>query len=362
MNQEIVIVGAGFSGAVIASCLADRGYNVLLLDRRNHIGGNAYDEVDEFGVLVQRYGAHIFHTGSKRIFDYLSRYTGWNDYQHKVLAQADGELYPLPININTLSKIYQRSFTVAQMKAHIEESRIPMDQVDNAEDFVLDSVGRELYEKFFYHYTKKQWGRHPSELSASVTARVPVRYSDDDRYFQDPYQGLPDQGYNVLFENLLDHKKIQIELEVDFFQIRNHLKSKFTIYTGPVDQYFDDVFGRLPYRSLRFEYQHFPDMEQYQAAGVVNYTGDEPHTRILEFKQMTLQSCTGTTIAYEYPSAEGEPYYPVPCAESKMAFKKYKKLVEKEAKTAFVGRLAQYRYYNMDQATAAALKFVEDFL
>ncbi len=361
-SPGIVIIGAGFAGSVVAERLASAGQQVLVIDQRPHIGGNAYDEPDAHGVLIHRYGPHIFHTNAQRVVDYLSRFTEWLPYEHRVLARVDGQLLPIPINQDTINRLYGLDLDEAGVQAFFDRVREPRDPIKTSEDVVLNTVGRDLYEKFFRGYTRKQWGLDPSQLSAAVTARIPVRTNRDDRYFNDQFQIMPREGYTVLFQRMLDHPNIRLELGADFFAIRHRLKAKTMVYTGPIDAYFDYCYGPLPYRSLHFEHEHQPGIAQYQPVAVVNYPNDHAYTRITEFKHLTSQSHPGTSIVREYPQAEGDPYYPVPRPENEALYQRYKALAARESNVFFVGRLAQYRYYNMDQVVAAALKTAERVL
>jgi len=355
VRHLVLVVGAGFAGSVIARELADAGCCVRVIDKRPHIAGNAYDEQDTHGVLVHRYGPHIFHTNSARIFEYLSRFTEWRSYEHRVRSVVNGRPYPFPINRDTLNLLYGLDLDEAGAKAFFERVREPREPVLTSEDVVLNSVGRDLYEKFFLNYTRKQWGLEPSELKAGVAARIPVRTNGDDRYFTDAFQAMPLHGYTKMFEAMLDHPNITVELGVHFDDVRHRIRRDHTVYTGPIDAYFGYHFGRLPYRSLRFEHEHLPGITQYQEVGTVNYPNDHAYTRITEFKHLTGQVHTGTSIVREYPQAEGDPYYPVPQTENEALFKRYETLAKAERDVTFVGRLAQYRYYNMDQVVGAAL-------
>ncbi|WP_129135030.1 UDP-galactopyranose mutase [Luteimonas sp. YGD11-2] len=356
MRTDVLVVGAGFSGAVVARQLAERGLQVLVIDRRDHIGGNAHDRTDAHGVLVHPYGPHIFHTNSARIFEYLSQFTGWRPYEHRVLASVDGRLVPLPINVDTVNRLYGLSLDEDTIQAFFDDVREPRDPIRTSEDVVVNAVGRDLYEKFFRGYTRKQWGLDPSELAASVAARIPTRTNRDDRYFTDTYQAMPVDGYTRMFERILDHANIRVETGVDFFAERERFNARHLVYTGPVDAYYQHRFGALPYRSLRFEHEHLAATQRYQEVGTVNYPNDHAYTRITEFKHLTGQEHAGTSIVREYPQAEGEPYYPVPRPENEQLFKRYEALAMAERDVTFVGRLAQYRYYNMDQCVGAALK------
>lgn len=354
MNKAL-IVGAGFAGSVTARELAEAGWRVHVIDKRSHIAGNAYDELDEHGVLVHRYGPHIFHTNAERIFEYLSRFTRWRPYEHRVRGIVDGISYPFPINRDTLDMLYGLDLDEATATAFFERVREPRNPVRTSEDVVLNSVGRDLYEKFFLNYTRKQWGLDPSELKAGVAARIPVRSNTDDRYFTDTFQAMPLHGYTKMFEAMLDHPNIAVEPGVDFDDVRHRIERDHTVYTGPIDTYFGYRFGHLPYRSLRFEHEHLPDVVQYQETGTTNYPNDHAYTRITEFKHLTGQRHAGTSIVREYPQADGDPYYPVPREENEALFKRYEELAKSERNVTFVGRLAQYRYYNMDQVVGAAL-------
>lgn len=354
--KPVLVVGAGFSGAVVARQLADAGIAVVVIDRRDHIGGNAHDCADAHGVLVHPYGPHIFHTNALRIFEYLSRFTRWRPYEHRVLGSVDGMLVPLPINIDTVNRLYGLELDEHSIQAFYDRVREPRDPIATSEDVVINGVGRDLYEKFFRGYTRKQWGLDPSELAASVAARVPARTNRDDRYFTDRYQYMPAEGYTRLFENMLDHPRITVETGVDYFSHRDRMRSRHTVYTGPIDAYFSHCFGPLPYRSLRFEHEHLAHTGQYQPVGTVNYPNDHAWTRITEFRHLTGQAHTGTSIVREYPQDQGEPYYPVPRPQNEALFKRYEALALQERDATFVGRLAQYRYYNMDQCVGAALK------
>jgi UDP-galactopyranose mutase len=353
---DFLIVGAGFAGSVVAEQMA-RGFGkkVLIVDKRPHIGGNAYDHYNEHGVLVHKYGPHIFHTNSRDVFDYLSRFTAWRPYEHRVLASVDSKLVPIPINLDTVNQLYGLSLDSSQLEDFFATLAEKREQVRTSEDVVVNRVGRELYEKMFRGYTRKQWGLDPSELDASVTARIPVRTNRDDRYFTDTYQAMPLNGYTRMFENMLDHKNIHILVNADYREIENMVRYKEMIYTGPVDEFFDFRYGKLPYRSLEFKHETL-DQDVFQRAPVVNYPNEHvPYTRITEFKYLTGQEHRKTSVVYEYPRAEGDPYYPVPKPENNVLYKKYQALAETATGVHFVGRLATYKYYNMDQIVAQAL-------
>jgi UDP-galactopyranose mutase len=354
-KSGFLVVGAGYAGSVIARELADAGRHVLLIDRRQHIAGNAYDEYDAHGVLIHRYGPHIFHTNGERIFEFLSRFTEWRPYEHRVRGVVGGVAYPFPINRDTLNSLYGLKLDEAGAAAFLERVREPRDPILTSEDVVLNTVGHDLYEKFFLNYTRKQWGLEPSQLKAGVAARIPVRTNTDDRYFTDTFQAMPKHGYTHMFDNLLDHPNIEVELGVDFEDISNRSSYAHIVYTGPIDAYFGYCHGRLPYRSLCFEHEHLPGVAQFQETGTFNYPNDHAYTRITEFRHLTGQEHTGTSIVREYPQATGDPYYPVPRTENEALYKRYEALAGKESNITFVGRLAQYRYYNMDQVVGAAL-------
>ena len=351
---DYLIVGAGFAGSVLAERLArGSGKHVLLVDRRSHIGGNAYDHYDDAGILVHKYGPHIFHTNSKEVFDYLSRFTAWREYQHKVLASVDGQLVPVPINLDTINKLYGLRLSSFEMEDFLASRAEKKESIRSSEDVVVNKVGRELYEKFFRGYTRKQWGLDPSELDAQVTARVPTRINRDDRYFTDSYQSMPKHGFTQMFANMLDHPNIRLLLNADYRELKNVIPYRELIYTGPVDEFFDFRYGKLPYRCLEFRHETL-NRPQYQPVAVVNYPNDYEFTRITEFKHLTGQEHPKTSIVYEFPRAEGDPYYPIPRSENAEIYAQYQNLAS-EAGVHFVGRLATYKYYNMDQVVAQAL-------
>lgn len=352
---DYLIVGAGFAGSVLAERLAaDGGKKVLVVDRRPHIGGNAYDEYNDDGILVHRYGPHIFHTNSREVWEYLSRFTRWRPYEHRVRASVDGMLLPIPINLDTINQLYGLSLTSLQVEDFFRSVAEPRDPVRTSEDVVVGRVGRELYEKFFRNYTRKQWGMDPSELDAAVTARVPARTSRDDRYFTDTYQAMPLHGYTRMFQNLLAHPNIKVMLNTDHREVEGIIPYREVVFTGPIDEYFGFRYGKLPYRSLRFQHETV-GRETFQAAPVVNYPNEHPYTRITEFKYLTGQEHPKTSIVYEYPCDDGDPYYPVPRPENAEIYRRYRELAEETEGVWFVGRLATYRYYNMDQVVAQAL-------
>jgi UDP-galactopyranose mutase len=358
-RYDYLIVGAGFAGSVLAERLASQhNARVLLIDRRDHVGGNAYDEPNEAGILYHKYGPHIFHTNSEQVVEYLSQFTEWRPYEHRVRAVVRDKLVPIPINRTTLNALFGLDLKTDEDAADYLASRAePVEDIQTSEDVVINAVGRELYELFFQGYTRKQWGLDPSELDKSVTARIPTRTNTDDRYFTDTFQAMPRDGYTAMFKRMLDHPNIDVRTGVDFreFRERAHEIADHLVYTGPIDEYFDHRFGKLPYRSLKFDHQTL-EQERFQETGTVNYPApDVPYTRISEYKHLTGQEAPVTTVTYEYPSAEGDPYYPIPRAENQELFKRYEALGDETEGVTFVGRLATYRYYNMDQIVGQAL-------
>ena len=357
-----LVVGAGFAGSVLAERLAEvRNESVLVIDRRPHIGGNAYDCLDAAGILIHRYGPHIFHTNAERVLGYLSRFTAWRPYEHRVLGVVDDRLVPIPINRTTINMLYGLDLPDdAAVEAFFRSRAEHVPEVRTSRDVVISRVGRELYEKFFQGYTRKQWDLDPSELDRSVTARVPVRTNEDDRYFNDRFQCMPADGYTAMFRRMLDHPNITVETGRDFSDIRGRDIARRIVFTGPVDEYFGHALGRLPYRSLRFEHEIL-DKPWFQPVGTVNYPSEDvPYTRISEWKHLTGQRHERTSIVTEYPSAEGDPYYPIPRPENQALYKRYEAMADAARDVWFVGRLATYRYYNMDQVVAQALSRFEE--
>jgi UDP-galactopyranose mutase len=352
---DYLIVGAGFAGSVLAERLA-RGSNkkVLIIDKRAHIGGNAYDCYDKSGILIHRYGPHIFHTNSEEIFDYLGRFTEWRQYQHRVRACVDGRLVPIPINLDTINELYGLRLDGEGMKEFLSKVAEKREKIATSEDVVVSQVGQDLYQKFFRGYTRKQWGLDPSELDAQVAARVPVRYNRDDRYFTDSYQAMPARGFTHMFGNMLDHPNIKIMLNTDYHEVIDEIEYETLIFTGPVDEYFDYCYGPLPYRCLEFKHETH-NKPVFQSAPVVNYPNEYAYTRVTEFKYLTGQEHPLTSVVYEFPKAEGDPYYPIPRPDNAALYKKYQTLANETPNVHFVGRLATYRYYNMDQVVGQAL-------
>jgi UDP-galactopyranose mutase len=398
-SVDCLIVGAGFSGLTIAERLTtQQGKTCLIVEKRDHLGGNAYDKYDEAGVLVHTYGPHYFRTNAPRIVDYLSQFTEWHPVEYKILSYSDGRYWNFPINLNTFEQFLGRPSASEEMEAWIAEHRIPIENPANSEEVIVSQVGWELYEKFFKGYTLKQWRRHPKDLDASVCGRIPIRTNRDDRYLRENFQAIPKAGYTAMFERMVAAcgDKLEILLNTEFRDILPQLSFKHLVYTGPIDEYYDYCHGRLPYRSLRFEPESFtgeqladpstlnPHLSTekpapagfYQPAMQVNYPNDEEFTRIVEIKHATGQQCDNTTIVREYPDDFGpgkEAYYPIPAPDSAATYQKYKALTETDPFPAhlssslpapcsslpsvhFIGRLATYRYHNMDQVVGMALK------
>ena len=350
-----LVVGAGFAGAVLAERLAsERDERVLVIDRRPHVAGNAFDHLDAAGVLVHRYGPHIFHTNSDAVFAHLSRFTEWRPYEHRVLAEVDGMRVPMPINLDTVNTLYGLSLTSDELEGWFAARAEPVAEIRTSEDVVVSRIGRELYEKFFQGYTRKQWALDPSELDRAVTARVPVRSNRDDRYFTDAHQAMPLHGYTAMFERMLDHPNITVRTSTDYADVLGRVSFRRLVWTGPVDEFFGHRFGRLPYRSLRFRHETL-DQERFQPVGTVNFPQTEAFTRVSEYKHLTGQVHPQTSVTYEYPTADGDPYYPIPRPENQALYKRYEALADATPDTWFVGRLATYRYLNMDQVVGQSL-------
>lgn len=356
-RPEVTICGAGFAGAVMARQMAERsGKRVLIIDRRPHIAGNAFDELNADGLLIHRYGPHIFHTNAPEVVDFLSRFTEWRPYEHRVLADLGGRRVPVPINRTTLNLLFDAGLTSeAEAAAFLAARAEPVDEIRTSRDVVVSAVGEELYRLFFEGYTRKQWGLDPSQLAKAVTARVPTRLDTDDRYFTDRFQAMPQDGYTAMFARMLDHPLIEVRTGTDFDDLRQDERGELTVYTGPIDAFFGHRFGALPYRSLSFSHQTLPQ-RQFQPVGVVNYPApDVPFTRVTEYKHLTGQDHPMTAITYEYPADEGDPYYPIPRPENQALFRRYLALADAEPRVVFTGRLGSYRYYNMDQVVAQSL-------
>lgn len=358
--HDYLIVGAGLAGCTLAERLASQTRaRILIVDERDHVAGNAYDPVDESGNRVHRYGPHIFHTNSARVVMYLSRFTSWRPYEHRVVARLNGRMLPIPINRTTLNRLYGLSLDEAAAARFLSERALPR-KVQNSEDAVLSKVGRELYELFFRGYTRKHWGLEPRDLDAAVCGRIPVRTSDDDRYFTDAFQAMPSQGFATMCQRMLAHPNIDVALSTTYEAAADNFRYNRLIYTGPIDAYYERRFGALPYRSLQFEFQSVP-AEERLAVGCVNEPSEDvPYTRTTDFSHVCNNAGPTTVLCREYPRAEGDPYYPIPRPENRALYARYRKLAEREANVTFVGRLAEYRYYNMDQAVASALVAYEE--
>lgn len=362
---DTLVVGAGFAGTIMAERLASQcGQRVLVVDRREHIAGNAYDYVDERGVLVHQYGPHIFHTNALKVVEYLDHFTDWRPYEHRVVAQVGDRRLPIPINRTTVNELYGLDLrTESEVEDFFAQRAEPVAHIRNSEDVVLAKVGRDLYETFFRGYTTKQWGLDPSELNASVCARIPTRTDTDDRYFTDVFQEMPADGYTAMFERMLDQPGIDVRLGTEYAAVRDEVEYVHTVYTGPIDAFFDHCFGQLPYRSLEWDFvgKSTPDGEFVLPVASVNYPSlDVPYTRVTEFRHLSGQAThPASTLAYEYPRSEGDPYYPVPRDDTRELYRRYEALALERHDVTFVGRLARYQYLNMDQVTAQALQAFE---
>ena len=365
MADRVLIVGAGLTGATLANLLANKGHQVLVLDKRSHLAGNCYDQVQE-QILVSRYGAHLFHTNSRAVWQFLHQFADWRSYQHQVLTKINDQTVTLPVNINTINQLFGLKLkTAKEMRHFLSKQAIHLDKVESLADYLLSNVGQVIYQKIFYGYSRKQWGIDPAYLDTSLSSRLPIRYNFDNRYFTDRYQALPVGGYSLMVEKMLQHKLIEVKLKTDFFKLSKAKLKDFdkVIYTGPIDQYFAYRHGRLEYRSLKFEFSKI-DCEYYQNNSVINYPDlSVPYTRIIEFKYFdpSATATKHTIIAREYPKSKGEPYYPVPRARNSQVLAKYLAEAKELAKSGvyFAGRLGTYRYLNMDQAVAEAMKLAE---
>ncbi|HHW68392.1 MAG TPA: UDP-galactopyranose mutase [Epulopiscium sp.] len=361
MKIKNVVVGAGYAGSVTARRLAEeKNEKVLVIDKHNHIAGHAHDQYNEYGILIHTYGPHIFHTNNKKVWDWLSRFTDWHLYQHRVLSYIDGMKIPMPISAETINQLYNLNLSSDEVGEWLEEQAEHIDEIKTSEDVVISKAGRDIYEKFFKNYTYKQWDRYPDELDPSVIKRIPFRNNRDTRYFTDKYQGLPKQGYTKMFEKILDHPNIHIMLNTNWLDIKDQIQYDKLYFTGPIDLYYDYKFGALEYRSVRFEYETFFNKEFYQEVGTVNYPNDYDFTRITEYKHLTGQNIPYTTIAKEYSMAHGEPFYIVPDKENQDKAEQYRQYAQKEKNVTFIGRLAEYKYYNMDQIVDRALELPLD--
>jgi len=365
INANIVIIGAGISGAVLAERYARLGKKVLIIEKRDHIAGNCYDYIDDNGILVSKYGAHLFHTNEEDVWQYVNKFTQWYPWEHKVIADVEGQLVPIPVNITTVNTLFGTTITnETEMKEWLDVNRLAIHEPKDGREAALNKVGPVLYEKMFRHYTKKQWDKYPEELDASVLDRIPVRTNYDDRYFSDKYQALPVGGYTKLFEGILDHPNIEVLLNTDFFDIKDTVTGyEKLFYTGPVDRYFEfkhSLIDKLEYRSINFVSETV-DAEYFQENSVVNYPGEEvDFTRIIEYKHFGNQQSAKTTIVKEFTTDEGDPYYPVPNAKNQLIYEKYKAEADALTDVYFVGRLANYKYFNMDQAFKNALELFNE--
>lgn len=361
-KYDILVVGAGLSGAVVAERFASQlNKKVIIIDKRNHIGGNCYDYVDENRILINAYGAHLFHTNHSDVWDYVQNFGEWVRWDHRVIANVDDKLVNLPININTINKLCETSIKdESEMIQWLENVQVKYETISNSEEIAKSKFGEFIYNKLFKDYTFKQWNKYPSELDPSVLSRIPLRYNFDDRYFDDKYQFLPKAGYTKLIENILSHPNISILTNADYFEIKNRINYKTLIYTGPVDRFFEKSgLEKLEYRSIDFVIERFRDMNFYQTNSVVNYPQNNvPFTRIVEYKHFLNQESAHTTIVKEITKDSGEPYYPVPNKRNMELYEQYRKLAENEPNVYFIGRLANYKYFNMDEAIKNSLDFI----
>ncbi len=362
MKFKYVVVGAGLAGLTMAERIANvLDEKVLVIEKRNHIGGNIYDSYNEDGILIHNYGPHIFHTNDKGVYEYLSAFTKWRDFWHRVLTYVDGNLVPMPITVETVNKLYNLNLNCFEVEDFLKQQAETIEEIKTSKDVALSKVGRDIYEKIFETYTKKQWGIDPAELDTSVIARIPIRLNRDTRYFSDKYQGMPAHGYTKMCENMVRNKNIKLLLNTDYKEIIGDISYETLIYTGAADEYYDYKFGRLAYRSINFVFETY-DREEYQEAPVVNYPNDYDFTRITEFKKLSGQENKKTTICKEFPTSEGEPYYPFPTKDCKAQYALYEEEINKEKQVIFLGRLAEYRYYNMDAVVRRALDIFDQKL
>ena len=360
MDFKYVVVGAGLAGLTMAERIANvLGEKVLVIEKRNHIGGNIYDSYNEDGILIHNYGPHIFHTNDRGVYEYLSQFTKWNDFWHRVLTYVDGNLIPMPITVETINKLYNLNLDCSQVEEFLKKQAVDIQEVKTSKDVALSKVGKDIYEKIFETYTKKQWGIDPAELDTSVISRIPIRNNRDTRYFADKYQGMPRHGYTKMCEKMASNKNIKFLLNTDYKEVIGDINYETLIYTGPTDDFYSNKYGKLSYRSINFVFETF-DKEEYQEAPVVNYPNDYDFTRITEFKKLTWQEHRKTTTCKEFPCSEGEPYYPFPTKDCKAQFAQYEEEMKKEKKVIFLGRLAEYRYYNMDAVVRRALNLFEE--
>ena len=357
------VIGAGISGLTISRLIAEQlGKKVLIVEKRGHIGGNCHDCRGADGILVHKYGPHIFHTDDKQVYDFLSRFTSWSNYQHRVLSFVDGIFVPFPICGKTINMLLNLSLSTREIQTYLDSVRDRDRVIRNSEDVVLRDAGQLLYEKFFKNYTKKQWDAYPDELSPQVISRIPIRTNDDDRYFTDKYQGMPTSGYSSMFGKMADHPNISILLGADYrehgLQAADKPAGLAVICTAPIDEYFGHSLGRLKYRSLDIRFESH-NQESYQPAAVVNYPNDYDFTRITEYKKLTGEASEATAISLEYPTWDGDPFYPVLDSTQQGKYAAYCEKAAKLENVFFLGRLGEYRYYNMDAAVAAAFSLFE---
>jgi len=363
-NAQIVIIGAGISGAVLAEGYASLGKKVLVIEKRDHIAGNCYDYIDDNGILVSKYGAHLFHTNYEDVWAYVNRFATWYKWEHRVLANVEGKTVPIPVNIQTVNQLFDMNITSEEeMIKWLDNNRPYIEAPKNGEEAALARVGPVLYDKMFKHYTKKQWDKYPEELDAAVLNRIPVRTNFDDRYFSDKYQALPEGGYTRLFARIFDHPNITIKLNTDYFDVKDQIeKPEKLFYTGPIDRYFEfkhSLEEKLEYRSIQFVSETI-NQEFFQENSVVNYPGTEvDFTRIIEYKHFGNQKSDKTTIVKEYTVDGGEPYYPILNERNRRIYEKYNQEAQKLTDVYFVGRLANYKYFNMDEAFKNALDLFE---
>lgn len=359
MKFKYVVVGAGLAGLTVAQRISEElDEKVLVIEKRGTIGGNVYDSYNEDGILIHNYGPHIFHTNDQGVYDYLSRFTKWNDFWHRVLTYVDGNLVPMPITVETINQLYNLNLDCSQVEEFLKKRAIDLPEVKTSKDVALSKVGTDIYEKIFENYTKKQWGVDPGELDTSVISRIPIRYNRDTRYFADKYQGMPKHGYTKLCENMVKNPNIKLLLNTDYKEVIDEIEYEKLIYTGPTDYFYDYEFGKLAYRSIDFVFETHEE-EEYQRAPVVNYPNDYKFTRITEFKKLTGQTHKKTTILKEFPTSDGEPYYPFPTKEWRERFVSYQEKMQQEKNVLFLGRLAEYKYYNMDAVVRQALNLFE---
>jgi UDP-galactopyranose mutase len=366
LGMKILIVGAGLSGCTLARQLAEHNHHIHIIEKREHLAGNCYDEINHQGILMNRYGAHLFHTSSEQVWEFVNRFSEWVPWHHEVVGKIGDDLFPIPVNRTTVNTLCNENLqTDEDMKEWLSHQSIPCESPKNSEEVALKRVGPILYDKIFKHYTFKQWAKYPAELDASVMERLPFRINDDKGYFTDLHQALPKEGYTTFVERMIDHPHITVSLETEYSAVLA-LEYDVVFYTGPIDHYFEWAgLPKLEYRSIVFEAEDL-DQDYFQSNSVVNYPSPiEPYTRIVEYKHFLNQNVPGkTTIVKEYTVAEGDPYYPVPNQQNRELYEQYRKLAEMEEKKGiyFVGRLANYKYYNMDAAIENALKVAEKFI